>query len=160
MINALADFVVNVVRAGYRRRSWLSAGALVMTLVVAGAYLMIGALRVKPFDSSYRITIELPESAGLLPNQDVTLRGVRVGRVERLNITPAGVSAVVKVNSAVSIPKSSDVRVSGLSPAGEQYIDFAANTADGPFLTDGSVIGLGKATVPVSLAQLLADADG
>ncbi len=63
MINALADFVVGVVRAGYRRRAWLSAGALVMTLVVAGAYLMIGALRVKPFDSSYRITIELPESA-------------------------------------------------------------------------------------------------
>lgn len=160
MINALADFVVGAVRAGYRRRAWLSAGALVMTLVVAGAYLLVGALRVKPFDSSYRITIELPESAGLLPNQDVTLRGVRVGRVERLNITPAGVSAVVKVNSAVSIPKSSDVRVSGLSPAGEQYIDFTADTADGPYLADGSVIGLGKATVPVSLAQLLADADG
>lgn len=160
MINALADFVVGVVRAGYRRRAWLSAGALVMTLVVAGAYLMIGALRVKPFASSYRITIELPESAGLLPNQDVTLRGVRVGRVERLDITPSGVSAVVNVNSAVPIPKSSDVRVSGLSPAGEQYIDFMANTSDGPYLTDGSVIGLGKATVPVSLAQLLADADG
>ncbi len=160
MINALADFVVGVVRAGYRRRAWLSAGALVMTLVVAGAYLMIGALRVKPFASSYRITIELPDSAGLLPNQDVTLRGVRVGRVERLDITPSGVSAVVNVNSAVPIPKSSDVRVSGLSPAGEQYIDFMANTSDGPYLTDGSVIGLGKATVPVSLAQLLADADG
>lgn len=160
MINALADFVVGVVRAGYRRRAWLSAGALVMTLVVAGAYLMIGALGVKPFASSYRITIELPDSAGLLPNQDVTLRGVRVGRVERLDITPSGVSAVVNVNSAVPIPKSSDVRVSGLSPAGEQYIDFMANTSDGPYLTDGSVIGLGKATVPVSLAQLLADADG
>lgn len=160
MINGLADFVVGVVRAGYRRRSWLSAGALVMTLVVAAAYLMIGALRVKPFAADYRITIELPESAGLLPNQDVTLRGVRVGKVERLDITPSGVNAVVNVSSAVSIPKASDVRVSGLSAAGEQYIDFVADTGDGPFLTDGSVIGLGKATVPVSLAELLADADG
>ena len=160
MINALADSVVGVVRAGYRRRSWLSAGALVMTLVVAAAYLMIGALRVQPFASDYRITIELPESGGLLPNQDVTLRGVRVGKVERLDITPSGVKAVVNVSSAVSIPKTSDVRVSGLSAAGEQYVDFIADSDEGPFLSDGSVIGLGKATVPVTLAQLLADADG
>lgn len=160
MIDSLANLVVRLVRFGYRRRAWLSAGALVMTMVVAGAYLTIGALRVTPFDSSYRITIQLPESAGLLPNQDVTLRGVRVGRVERLELTPGGVDAVVNVSSAVSIPKSSEVKVSGLSPAGEQYIDFAASTSDGPYLTDGSVIGLGKATVPVSLAQLLADADG
>ncbi|OMC33090.1 mammalian cell entry protein [Mycobacterium sp. GA-1841] len=158
MIDSLADLVVRMVRFGYRRRAWLSAGALVMTLVVAAGYLMIGALRVKPFDSTYRLTVQLPESAGLLPNQDVTLRGVRVGRVERLDITPSGVNAVVNVDSAVQIPKSSDVRVSGLSPAGEQYIDFVGHSDQGPFLTDGNVIT--EASVPVSLAQLLADADG
>ncbi|MBU9766632.1 MCE family protein [Mycobacterium sp. TNTM28] len=158
MINSLADLVVRLVRFGYRRKAWLSAGALVLTLVVASAYLLIGALRVKPFGSTYRLTVQLPESAGLLPNQDVTLRGVRVGRVERLDITGSGVNAVVNVDSAVQIPRSSQVRVSGLSPAGEQYIDFTASSAQGPFLTDGSVIAEG--TVPVSLAQLLADADG
>ncbi|MDH6199020.1 virulence factor Mce-like protein [Mycobacterium frederiksbergense] len=160
MIDALADFVVGLVRAGYRRRAWLSAAALVMTLVVASAYLLIGALRIKPFESSYRITIQLPESGGLLPNQDVTLRGVRVGRVERLDLTPTGVNAVVNVSAAIPIPKSSEVRVSGLSPAGEQYIDFVASTGEGPYLTDGSVIAQGRATVPVSLAQMLAHADG
>ena len=80
MIAAIADRVVAVVRAGHRRRAWLSAGALVMTLVMATGYLLFGALQVNPLTSSYRVTIELPESAGLLPNQDVTLRGVRVGR--------------------------------------------------------------------------------
>ena len=88
------------------------------------------------------------------------LRGVRVGRVDRLDITPAGVNAVVNVNSTAHIPESSDVRVSGLSPAGEQYIDFVAQSNDGPFLRDGAVITQGRATVPVSLAQLLANADG
>ena len=106
------------------------------------------------------MTIELPESAGLLPNQDVTLRGVRIGRVDRLDITPSGVNAVVNVNSTVPIPASSDVRVSGLSPAGEQYIDFVAQSNDGPYLRDGSVVTQGRATVPVSLAELLANADG
>lgn len=160
MIAAVADTIVTIVRAGHRRRSWLSAGALILTLVVASAYLFLGALRVNPLASSLSITIELPNSAGLLPNQDVTLRGVPIGRVERLDITPAGVNAVVNVSSTVPIPESSDVRVSGLSPAGEQYVDFAAESDAGPYLSDGAVIAAGRATVPVSLAEMLANADG
>jgi virulence factor Mce-like protein len=160
MIARLADTVVGVVRAGHRKRAWLSAGALAMAFVIASGYLLLGALRVNPFDSSYRMTVQLPESAGLLPNQDVTLRGVPVGKVERLDITPAGVDAVITVNSSAPIPLSSDVRVSGLSAAGEQYIDFVASSNEGPFLGDGSVIEQGRATVPVSLADLLAHADG
>lgn len=160
MIAAAADTIVAIVRAGHRRRSWLSAGALILTLVVASAYLFLGALRVNPLASNLSITIELPDSAGLLPNQDVTLRGVPIGRVERLDITPVGVNAVVKVSSTVPIPESSDVRVSGLSPAGEQYVDFAAESDAGPYLSDGAVIAAGRATVPVSLAELLANADG
>lgn len=160
MIAGLADVLVGVVRAGHRKRAWLSAGALMMTFVVATGYLLIGALQVNPFDSDYRVTVRLPESAGLLPNQDVTLRGVPVGKVERLDITAAGVDAVITMKSSVPIPMSSDVRVSGLSPAGEQYIDFVASANDGPFLGDGSIVEQGRATVPVSLADLLAHADG
>lgn len=160
MIATVADCIVAVVRACHRRKAWLSAGALVMTMVVAVGYLSLGALQVNPLTSTYRVTVELPESAGLLPNQDVTLRGVRIGRVDRLDITPSGVNALVNVDSAVEIPESSDVRVSGLSPAGEQYIDFTAQSNNGPYLRDGSVIAQGRATVPVSLAELLANADG
>ncbi len=160
MIAAAADRIVGLVRFGYDRRNWLSALGLVMVLVIATGYLLFGALRVNPFASSYRLTVELPESAGLLPNQDVTLRGVPIGKVERLDITPDGVNAIVNVRSTARIPESSDVRVSGLSPAGEQYIDFVDAGDSTTFLADGAVIGQGRATVPVSLAELLANADG
>ena len=83
MIGSLADTAVRMARAGHRRRAWLSTTALIMTLVVASMYLFLGALQVNPLASSYRVTVELPESAGLLPNQNVTLRGVPIGRVER-----------------------------------------------------------------------------
>lgn len=160
MIGSVANIAVGVARVGHRRRAWLSAGALVMTFVVASMYLFLGALQVNPFASSYRVTVELPESAGLLPNQNVTMRGVPIGRVERLDITPQGVNAVVTVDSTVAVPTSSAVRVSGLSPAGEQYIDFVADSDDGPYLSDGSVVAQADTQVPVSLAELLANADG
>lgn len=160
MIRSVAGITVRVVRAGHRRRAWLSAAALVLTAVVAAGYLFLGALQVNPFASSYRVTVELPASGGLLPNQNVTMRGVPIGRVERLDITPAGVNAVVTVDSTVAVPMSSEVRVSGLSPAGEQYIDFVADSDTGPYLGDGSVVAQKSTTVPVSFADLLANADG
>lgn len=160
MIDAIAGRVVRLVRFGYHKRLWLSAFALALTLVVASAYLLLGALRVNPLTSTYRVIIALPESGGLLPNQDVTLRGVPIGRVNRLDITRDGVAAVVDLAANVRVPASSAVHVSGLSPAGEQYINFEATGDAGPYLHDGSVIAQGRATVPVTLAQLLADADG
>ncbi|ANI38010.1 MlaD family protein [Mycolicibacterium vaccae] len=160
MIGAVADRTVRIVRAGHRRRAWLSAGALVLTFVVAAAYLFLGALQVNPLGSSYRVTVALPASAGLLPNQNVTMRGVPIGKVERLDITSAGVNAVVTVDSTVAVPAASEVRVSGLSPAGEQYIDFVADSDAGPYLGDGSVVSQENSTIPVSLADLLANADG
>lgn len=160
MINWAADVLVRTVRFGYRRRSLLSTAALVLTLVLSSAYVMWGALRVSPFSSAYRVTIELPESGGLLPDQDVTLRGVAVGRVQSLAVTPHGVAAVATVRSDVRIPVSSPVRVSGLSAAGEQYIEFVPTSDAGPYLADGSVVAQSNTSVPVSLAQLLADSDG
>lgn len=160
MIDDIASAVVRAVRAAHRQQVWLSVAGLVLTLVVGSAYLLIGALRVTPFASSYRVTVQLPDSGGLLPNQDVSLRGVRIGRVESLQITPTGVNAIATITSQVRIPANSVVHVSALSPAGEQYINFEADSDAGPYLHHGSRIGLDHATVPVSLARLLGDADG
>lgn len=160
MIDSLASAIVRGVRAAHRRQVWLSVAGLVLTLVVATTYLLIGALRVTPFASTYRVTVQLPESGGLLPNQDVALRGVRIGSVDSLQITDRGVNAIASITTQVRIPASAAVQVSALSPAGEQYINFEAESDAGPYLHDGSVIGLDRTSVPVSLAQLLGDADG
>lgn len=160
MISSAANFLVRTVRAAHRRQVWLSVAGLALTLIVATAYLLIGALRVTPFASTYRVTVQLTESGGLLPNQDVALRGVRVGRVESLRITDQGVDAVARITSTAKIPANAVAHVSALSPAGEQYINFEADSDAGPYLHDGSLITLNRTSVPVSLAQLLGDADG
>ncbi|OHU93775.1 MlaD family protein [Mycobacterium talmoniae] len=170
MINAIARFIVDLVRAGYRQRNWVSGIALALTLVVSVAYLLVGALRVNPLDTTYQVKISLPESGGLLANQDVAVRGIPVGRIESLHITEDGVEAVVNIKNSVKIPIPPEcpkdkpnlcqVHVSGLSAAGEQYIDFEPKSNTGPYLSNGSVVGAGRATTPVPLSQLLADTNG
>lgn len=160
LAESTAQEVVGIVRAGHQRRNWLSGLALIITLAVAGLYLLGGALRVSPLASTYRVTIELPESGGLLPGQDVAMRGVLIGKVASLDMSGVGVSATVNVDSAVRIPAASTVRVAALSPAGEQYIDFTPRNAAGPYLSDGNVISAEQTATPVPLSQLLADSDG
>ncbi|BBY55676.1 MCE family protein [Mycobacterium koreense] len=160
MIDTLSRGVVSVVRAGHRKKTWLSGLALGLTFVVAVAYLLVGALRVNPFKSTYHVTVELADSGGLLDNQDVAVRGVPVGRVESIALTPVGVNALVNIESGVKIPLNSPVRVSGLSPAGEQYIDFIPDTTEGPFLKNGDVVGKEQTETPEPLYAMLTHADG
>ncbi len=160
MIDAIATTIVRVVRAGHRRQTWLSVGGLALTLVLATAYLLAGALRVAPFSPSYHVTVQLPQSGGLLPNQDVSLRGVQIGRVQSLQITDRGVNAVANITSDVRIPAAAAVQVSALSAGGEQTLNFEAESDAGPYLHDGSVVGADRTTVPLTMAQFLTDADG
>lgn len=141
-------------------RTWLSGLALILTLSVSISYLLAGVLHIRPLASSYQVTIELSESGGLLPDQDVTLHGVRIGRVQSLAFTAHGLDATVSIDGGVRIPASSTVRVSALSPAGEQYLDFTGVAGAGPFLSGGAVITRDRTSTPVTPAQLLADADG
>jgi ABC-type transporter Mla subunit MlaD len=90
VIAPIADAIVGSVKALHRKKAWLSAIALVAALVIGVGYLLLGALRWNPFRSTYTATVELPASGGLLVNQDVTLRGVAIGKVTKLSIVPDG----------------------------------------------------------------------
>jgi len=155
-----ARFVVDTVRALARQRIVVSCVGLVVVVVIASGYIVLGALHINPARSSILVRVLLPESGGLLPNQEVTLRGTPIGRVKSVSFTDTGVVAVAAIDADVRIPQDSLVRVSALSPAGEQYLDFRPRDEHGPTLTDGSLIGLNQTSVPVSLTRLLTDGDG
>jgi virulence factor Mce-like protein len=155
-----ARAIVDSVRAMARRRIPVALVGLAMTLVLAGAYVLIDGLRVNPARSQIAVHVLLPESGGLLANQDVTLRGVPVGRVRSVGFTDKGVTAVALIDDDVAIPQDSTVRVSALSPAGEQYLDFRPASDNGPYLSDGSTVSEDKTTVPVSFANLIDHAEG
>ncbi|MCX4091759.1 MlaD family protein [Nocardia sp. alder85J] len=152
--------LVDTVRALTRRRTLLSALGLLAILVFAAGYLSVGALQLDPWRSHYRVTVELTESGGLLPNQDVTLRGVRVGRVTSVRVHGETVLADAEIDGGVRIPASGTVRVSALSAAGEQYLDFVPTADGGPYLSDGSVVTADRTSTPVALSTVLGDFNG
>ncbi|WP_236734129.1 MlaD family protein [Mycolicibacter kumamotonensis] len=133
---------------------------MAVLLVVAFGYVAVGAVGVNPVRKNITVRVLLNESGGLLANQDVTLRGIPVGRVTAIKLTDHGVEAVAAINAATRIPRNSPVHVSGLSAAGEQYLDFRPEHGGGPFLTDGTVIGAEQTTIPMSLPRIIDDSRG
>ena len=155
LLNSVVALLIRVIKAMTRQKVLLSLLGLALTAVIAFGYIAIDGLRFNPLHRTIAVRIMLPESAGLLANQDVTVRGIPIGRVEAVNLTDHGVEAVASIDASARIPADAPVRVSGLSAVGEQYLDFRPDDAGGPYLSNGSVISGKQATIPVTLPHII-----
>lgn len=160
LLEVPTQLIIDAIITMARRRFITSCIGILLTVLVAGGYILAGSLNINPTRSTITARVLLPDSGGLLPNQDVTLRGIPIGRVTSVRPSGNGVVANVSIKSDVRIPQGSPVRVSGLSPAGEQYLDFRPLNDHGPALNDGATISEAQTSVPIPLWRLLGDADG
>ncbi|MBM7458443.1 MlaD family protein [Rhodococcus coprophilus] len=157
---AFAAVTVAGVRRGYAHRAGLSVAALVTTFVVGVGYLAFDVFDLNPADRQIRVSVHFDDSGGILPGRDVTLRGVPVGEVASVDFTEDGVVVLAEIDARTKIPVGGEVRVAGLSLAGEQYLDFRPTTDGGRYLADGAEITSENTTTPVPLSALLHDMDG
>ncbi|BDT89272.1 MCE family protein [Nocardia cyriacigeorgica] len=143
-----------------RRRVAVANLGLVVILVLGSWYLGAEVLRINPLPNTYAVTVELRGSGGLLPGNDVTFRGTRVGRVSEVRVTDTGIAAVAEIDSSARIPVGGTVAVGRLSAAGEQYLDFRPDADSGPYLNDGAVVDVAHTSTPVSVQSVLTNVSG
>src|SRR5499433_3858344 len=108
----------------------------------------------------YVVHVELVRAGGIFPQANVTYRGVSVGRVGAVRLTPTGVEADLNIsNSAPPIPADLQASVADLSAVGEQYVNLRPATSSGPYLTQGSVIPVRDTQLPLPVTSLLTSVD-
>ncbi len=104
----------------------------------------------------YVVQLELANGGGIFPQANVTYRGVSVGRVGAVRLTPTGVEADLNIsNAAPPIPANLQATVADLSAVGEQYVNLRPATSSGPYLTAGSVIPRQDTQLPLPVTSLL-----
>ncbi|MFI6214802.1 MlaD family protein [Nocardia brasiliensis] len=143
-----------------RHRIAVANIGLVLVLLVGAAYLGAAVLRINLLPNTYTVRVELQNSGGLAANNDVSFRGVRVGRVTEVRISGDGVAAIAEIDKGARIPVGGTVAVGRLSAAGEQYLDFRPDTDSGPYLGDGAVVDRARTTVPVTVQSVLSSMSG
>ncbi|MET8430834.1 MlaD family protein [Nocardia sp. NPDC004860] len=106
----------------------------------------------------YKVKVEAAETGNLSKGAEVTYRGVPVGRVGDLDVTPDGVLITLEMNSGKpKVPANAKAVVADRSAIGEQYVDLQPTSDGGPYLKDGSVIV--GAQLPVHVEELLSSVD-
>ena len=119
---------------------------------VAGSYLGIVD---RILGRGMTIHATLPGSGGLFVGSEVTYRGVKVGKVSRMDVIPSGVRVDVALQQGTRVPKSSAVYVHNLSAVGEQYLDFEPASKAGPYAEAGDTIHGNTASLPESTDDLI-----
>ncbi|MFE3192072.1 MCE family protein [Nocardia sp. NPDC059240] len=106
----------------------------------------------------YKVKVEAKETGNLSKGAEVTYRGVPVGRVGDLDVTPDGVLITLEMNSGKpKVPTNAVAVIADRSAIGEQYVDLMPTSDTSPYLHDGSVIK-GAAT-PIHVEELLSSVD-
>ncbi|MDV7354819.1 MCE family protein [Rhodococcus oxybenzonivorans] len=103
----------------------------------------------------YSVTAVFDRAGGLYVNSLVTYRGVDVGVVKSIDVTPDRASAEVQLDSDFAIPRNSRAFVRSVSAIGEQYLDMVPASSEGPFLEDGDVITEQNTEIPVPASAVV-----
>lgn len=129
---------------------WL---VLISTALIVGAFLtfVTGVL----FDDSYPVRVELPESGGVMPAQEVTVLGRAVGLVEDVELTQEGVVLTLRINGDQVVPDPAVAQVLRRSPIGEQAVDLRPVTTPWEAAAPGATITTEETIVPTQLPALL-----
>ena len=101
------------------------------------------------------VTLDLPAAGGLYRFSNVTYRGVQIGKVTDLALTPHGAQATLSLDASPKIPADLQAQVRSISAVGEYYVDLRPRNDSPPYLHDGSVIAAKNATMPQPIAPVL-----
>ncbi len=106
----------------------------------------------------YDVKVDFADASGLYPRARVTYHGVKVGRVEKLEVSDDGAVATLRIDSGIDIPTDATAELHSTSAIGEQYVDLVAPSqgdGDGPFLDDGAEIPRDRAVEMPQITPVL-----
>lgn len=123
---------------------------------IAGNYL---GLVDKVLGRGLTVHATLPSSGGLFEGSEVTYRGVKIGRVTRMDATADGVRLDLALKHGTELPLDSPMYVHNLSAVGEQYLDFEPPDDSGPYAEAGATFEGDEDSLPVDEGDLLIELD-
>ncbi|EHI10494.1 MCE family protein [Mycolicibacterium thermoresistibile] len=123
-------------------------GMAVMGLVYMQIPTLLGIGRIT-------VQVELPDTGGLYRFGNVTMRGVKVGKVTGVGLRPTSAVATLSLESSARIPADLTAEVRSISAVGEQYIDLLPRRDGPPYLRDGSVIPAADVRLPQQVGPML-----
>src|SRR3989442_12260601 len=93
------------------------------------------------------VRVDFTDASGLMPRNDVTMRGVPVGAVKTVTLLPDGLAQVVlQLERGITVGSGAKAEISRRSPIGDLTVDPIPGT--GKPMASGALIGVKNTIEP------------
>ena len=143
------------------RRLAVNLIVVLMLGVVTVGWLVSNVIGNGFFNPPFEVVADFESTGGVFTNQEVTYRGVVVGKVGELVLTDDGVDVHLLINQEwdEKIPADVQARVQNKSAVGEQFVNLTPLSSGEETLTGGSRIARENTELPVDFQALLRSLD-
>lgn len=143
------------------RRLAINLTTVLLLFVGSVAWVVIGLLGGGVGGSPYPLTVDFASSGGVFTNQEVTYRGVLIGRVGDMSLNDDGVDIelLIEPEWAGKIPADVIASVQSKSAVGEQFVNLTPRGTTDEFLEAGDTIARENTKLPVEFQALLRSLD-
>ncbi|MGH3168685.1 MAG: MCE family protein [Trebonia sp.] len=133
--------------------------AFVLVTVIGVTYAMVQYVGLGPIlgIGQFPVSVRMSQAGGLYQGAVVSERGVTVGKVTGIHLSPqGGVVADIGLNDGTQIPASGlKAAVANTSAVGEQYLALTPQKSGPPYLESGAVIPASEVSLPPDPSTLL-----
>jgi phospholipid/cholesterol/gamma-HCH transport system substrate-binding protein len=111
-------------------------------------------VRVAPPADRTNLAMDVADVNNLVVGSNVLLRGVPVGKVERVDTSVSHATIHFFIDNKFKVPQDTLIRLENLSALGESYLELEPRKASGPVFTDGQRIPAESVVAPRSISEL------
>lgn len=143
------------------RRLAINLFTVLVLFVLTVGWVVMGLLGGGVGGTSYPVTVDFASSGGVFTNQEVTYRGVLIGRVGDMSLNDDGVDVqlLIEPEWADRIPADVTASIQSKSAVGEQFVNLTPNGTTDEVLQAGDTIARENTKLPVEFQALLRSLD-
>lgn len=136
----------------FRERSPIPIGIASIIGITIGLLFAFYFKKIPFFANNYDLKAEFADAAGLTPDNEVRVAGIKVGRVAAVQLRKDRVLVTMEIEKGVNIPKRAKAVISLKTILGTKFIAIDA-TGAGPFFIEGQTIPLRQTSIPFEIYQ-------
>lgn len=137
-----------------RLRDVVSYVAFGVIITIVLAYFWSLGLRIGPPDHRTNLSMDVPETNGLVAGSNVLLRGVPVGKVTDTRTSVNAATVGFYIDGQYQVPVDTEIRLENLSALGESYIELMPRSDGGQMLRNDQHISSESVIQPPSISEL------
>jgi phospholipid/cholesterol/gamma-HCH transport system substrate-binding protein len=136
----------------FRERGPIPIGIASIIGITLGVLFAFYFKRIPFFANNYTLKAQFADAAGLNPENEVRVAGIKVGKVTRVELLKDRVLVTMQIENGVDIPKHSRAAISLKTILGTKFVKING-LGGGPFFKEGDTIPMKQTSIPFEIYQ-------